>query len=185
MSCPVLAAVVAAVVLVGTRPVVAAEVSSEVQTEASPEVASEASSEAASEVPSATSSEPSPEPSPRSQRQPGDRMVQAGVGVVVASLVGYGLMAAGLGIGNRAENDLRPLSGRDDIERRREVLARGQLGNRLAIGGAIAATAAMAVGIPLIIVGRRRHQAHVSSHTLTLRVGGVGGPFGLHLRGRF
>ena len=181
MSRPVLAGVVAAVVLVGTRPVVAAEVSSEVQAEASPEVASEASSEPASEVPSETPSESSPRP----QRQPGDRMVQAGVGVVVASLVGYGLMAAGLGIGNRAENDLRPLSGRDDIERRREVLARGQLGNRLAIGGAIAATAAMAVGIPLIIVGRRRHQAHVSSHTLTLRVGGVGGPFGLHLRGRF
>ncbi|MEM9457678.1 MAG: hypothetical protein AAGF11_26095 [Myxococcota bacterium] len=183
MSRSVLAGVVVAALLVGIRPVMAAA-PSEASSGASPDTSPDASSDASSE----TSSEASPDTAPRSERQPGDRMVQAGVGFVVASLVGYGLMAAGLGIGNRAENDLRPLWGREDIERRREVIARGQMGNRLAIGGAIAATAAMAVGIPLIIIGRRRHQAHASSATLTLRVGGAGGAggsFGLHMRGRF
>ncbi len=130
------------------------------------------------DAPAATVSD-SPEPS----RQPGDRMVQAGVGVVVAGLLGYGLMAAGLGIGNRAETDLNALPDRDDISTRRDVLARGRLGNQLAIAGAVTATVAMAVGIPLIAIGRRRHEAGTTSATLV--VGGMAGAFGAHVRGRF
>lgn len=132
--------------------------------------------------PRATPVEAEPSPSPRT-RVPGDRMVQAGVGIVVAGLAGYGLMAAGLGIGNRAEGDLLPLAERADLSARREVLARGQLGNRLAIAGAVTATVAMAVGIPLIVLGRRRHEA--ASPRAVVRVGGTGGGFGLQLRGRF
>ena len=121
-------------------------------------------------------------PRAKTEREPGDRMVQAGVGVVVAGLVGYGLMAAGLAISSQAEDRLRPLGEREDIEARREVLARGRLGRRLALGGAITATAALAVGIPLIVVGRRRHE---SSAVAVVMVGGGAGGFGLRIRGRF
>jgi hypothetical protein len=116
-------------------------------------------------------------------RRPGDRMVKAGVGVVIAGVLGYVVMAAGLGMGNRAQGELFSLPGRDDIEARREVLARGQLGNRLAIGGAIAATAAMAVGIPLILIGRRRHQA-ASPHAM-VRMSGSASGLGLQVVSRF
>lgn len=119
----------------------------------------------------------------RAPRLPGDRMVSAGVGVVVAGVVGYGLMAVGLGIGNRAEGDLQALVEREDIDVRREVLARGRLGNRLAIAGAATATAAMAVGIPLIVIGRRRHEA-ASTRAMVGVSGGPGG-VGLWVRGRF
>lgn len=126
--------------------------------------------------------ETAPARSPR-ERVPGDRMVQAGVGVVVAGIVGYGLMAAGLGIGNRAEGDLLALGARDDIAARRDVLARGRLGNGLAIGGAITATVALAVGIPLIVIGRRRHEA--ASPRATVMVSGGAGSVGLRVQGRF
>jgi hypothetical protein len=105
------------------------------------------------------------------------------VGVVIAGVLGYALTGAGLAIGNRAEGDLFALPGRDDIDARRDVLARGQLGNRLAIGGAIAATVAIAVGIPLIVIGRRRHEA-ASSRTTVMMSGGAGG-LGLRVQGRF
>jgi hypothetical protein len=121
--------------------------------------------------------------SPRRERVAGDRMVQAGVGVVVAGLVGYGLMAAGLAIGNRAEGDLLALTELEDIAARRDVLARGQLGNRLAIAGAVTATVALAVGIPLIVIGRRRHEA--ASPRAMVLVSGSAGSFGLRLQGRF
>lgn len=118
-----------------------------------------------------------------SERRPGDRMVQAGVGVTIAGLLGYGLMAAGLGVGNQAEADLLSLTGRDDIDRRREVMARGRLGNRLAIAGAVTASAALAVGIPLIVFGRRRHEG--SSPRATVLLEGTGHGVGLRLRARF
>src|SRR5690606_32491943 len=120
---------------------------------------------------------------PRCARGPGDRMVQAGVGIVVAGLAGYGLMAVGLALGNRAEGDLRPLAEREDIATRREVLERGRLGNRLAIAGAVTATAALAVGIPLIVIGRRRHLA-ASPRAVVVLDGGATS-VGLRVRGRF
>lgn len=126
--------------------------------------------------------EPSPAaPSQRAKPLPGDHMVRAGVGITVLGLFGYGLMAGGLGLGERAESDLLSLTDRDDIDARRDVLARGRLGNRLAIVGAITATASMAVGIPLIVLGRRRHEAYAA-----VLVGGMaGGGLGLRFRGRF
>ncbi|MCA9654210.1 MAG: hypothetical protein KC501_30090 [Myxococcales bacterium] len=116
-------------------------------------------------------------------RRPGDRMVQAGVGITVAGVLGYGLMAAGLGVGNQAEGDLVALGEREDIEVRRETIARGQLGNRLAIAGAVTASVALAVGIPLIAIGRRRHEA--SAPRVAVLVGGTGAAMGLRLRARF
>jgi hypothetical protein len=116
-------------------------------------------------------------------RVPGDPMVKAGVGIVVAGVLGYVAMAVGLGMGNRAEGDLFSLGAREDIEARRDVLARGRLGNRMAIGGAVAATVAMAVGIPLIVIGRRRHEAASPRATVMLNGGTEG--VGLGLRGRF
>lgn len=109
-------------------------------------------------------------------------MVQAGVGVVLAGVLGYALMGVGLAIGNRAEGDLFTLAAREDIDRRRDVLARGRRGNQLAIGGAIAATAALAVGIPLIVIGRRRHEN--PSRTTVMMTGGAEG-LGLRVQGRF
>ncbi|MCX4244778.1 hypothetical protein [Paraliomyxa miuraensis] len=127
---------------------------------------------------------PAPQAAPeRPVRLPGDRMVGAGVGVVVAGVAGYGLMAVGLGMGSRAESDLQALVLRDDIETRRDVLARGRLGNRLAIAGAITATVAVAVGIPLVVIGRRRHEA-AAARTMVLMSGGPGG-MALGLRRRF
>lgn len=116
------------------------------------------------------------------QRMPGDRMVQAGVGVVVAGLAGYGLMAVGLAIGNRAQGDLSSTLERDGLATRRDVLARGRLGNRLAIAGAVTASVALAVGIPLIAIGRRRHEAAARA-LVGLQVGTTG--FGLRVQGRF
>lgn len=131
--------------------------------------------------------QPAPAPVPTQEAPParplpGDRMVQAGVGITIAGLLGYGLMAVGLSMGSRAESELLPLTDRDDLDARRDVLARGQLGNRLAIAGAITATASLAIGIPLIIVGRRRHEASMRA---TVMLGGLGSGMGLRLRGRF
>jgi hypothetical protein len=125
---------------------------------------------------------PQPAPSP-GERTPGDRMVQAGVGVVVLGIAAYGLMAVGLGIGSGAESDLPSLGERGDIEARREVMARGRLGNRLAIAGTVTATVAMAVGIPLIVLGRRRHEA--ASPRATVMVSGGATGLGLRVTGRF
>lgn len=110
------------------------------------------------------------------ERRPGDRMVAAGVGVLCGGVAAYALLAAGLALGNRAEQDLTPLVEQADIERRRDLIARGRLGNRLAIAGAVVAAVAMGVGIPLVVIGRRRHQASLAIHpspaggALSLRV---------------
>lgn len=110
----------------------------------------------------------------RRERREGDGMVYAGVGVTVAGIAGIGLMGAGLGIGNRAEQDLAAAQRREDLDERRALLDRGAVGNRLAIAGAVTAAVGLAVGITLIFVGRRRHQASLSMHpgpgSVTVRV---------------
>ena len=83
-------------------------------------------------------------------------MVVGGVALVCTSLVGYVGMIAGLGIGSGAESRIASLYAEDDIERRRELIDRGTMGNRLAIGAGVSAAVSMAAGIALIVVGRRR-----------------------------
>jgi hypothetical protein len=94
--------------------------------------------------------------------QPGDHMVRAGVGVLVAGIVAYALLGAGLAVGSAAEQDITSLARAEDLQRRRDLLARGRLGNQLAIAGGVLAVVSMGVGIPLVVVGRRRHQRAVS-----------------------
>ena len=105
---------------------------------------------------------------PPRERKPGDGMVAAGVGVLCGGIAAYALLAAGLGVGSRAEDDIAALQQEEDIARRRDVMERGVLGNRLAIAGGVLAAVAMSVGIPLVVIGRRRHEAAVA-----LQPGGI------------
>ncbi|MGH1343459.1 MAG: hypothetical protein ACRBN8_18005 [Nannocystales bacterium] len=102
---------------------------------------------------------PQVEASP-AQTSPGRPMAVAGSVLIMASAAGYIAMAVGLGIGSNADAELGSLGSSDDIERRREVMDRGQLGNRLALGAGLASAALMATGIALVVVGRRRAQEH-------------------------
>lgn len=81
---------------------------------------------------------------------------RVGVAAIVAGAAGYVAMIVGLGIGAAAESDLAPLRGRDEIDRRRDLVARGQLANRLALGASISGGIVLAVGIALVAVARRR-----------------------------
>ncbi len=87
---------------------------------------------------------------------PGKRMAVAGSVLIFGSIAGYVAMAVGLGISTKADADVKALSSVGDVERRREVMARGQLGNRLALGAGISAVALMGTGIALVVLGRRR-----------------------------
>ncbi|MBL4689027.1 MAG: hypothetical protein JKY37_30830 [Nannocystaceae bacterium] len=113
---------------------------------------------------------PEPKAHPR-----GHGMVVAGTTVTLGGVAAYILLGAGLGIGNGANQDLASLNRREDIEARRDVLRRGATGNRLAIAGGIMAAVAMAVGIPLIVIGRRRAVAATRSRTARTMALGVRG----------
>jgi len=108
-------------------------------------------------------------------------MVVAGAVITLGSVAAYGVLGAGLAIGNRAELDIAAQGERDDIENRRDLLSRGELGNKLALVGGITAAVAIVVGIPLIVVGRRRatgrsaqRAAQTQQRRLTLGVQGAG-----------
>jgi len=120
-------------------------------------------------------SSPTAESKPRKEHPPGHGMVVAGAAITVGGIAAYGLFGAGLAIGNRAEQDIASLTGTDDIEARRDLLERGRLGNRLALAGGILSLLTVAVGIPLIVVGRRRAVAASASATRTRVVFGVQG----------
>ena len=83
-------------------------------------------------------------------------MVVAGVAMISLGLAGYVAMVAGLAMGANADTTLAALGGRADIAERRKLIARGELGNRLAIGAGVAAGVALATGIALVVIGRRR-----------------------------
>ena len=120
-----------------------------------------------------------PTAEPRTERPRGHKMVVAGAAITVGGVAAYGLFGAGLAIGNRAEQNIASLTGKDDIEARRELLERGRLGNRLALAGGIISLLTVAVGIPLIVVGRRRAVA-ASGSDRRARVG-----FGIQGAGAF
>jgi hypothetical protein len=94
------------------------------------------------------------------------------------------LMGVGLGLGNRAELDGArltadavlagmPLS-EDDPELQR-VVKRGRVGNGLAIAGGILATAAIAAGVTLIVLGTRKRPAKAAAFAPAVAPGFVGG----------
>lgn len=93
---------------------------------------------------------------PAEPAQSGRPMAIAGSVLIMASVAGYIAMAVGLGIGSNADAELGSLGSADDLERRREVMDRGQTGNRLALGAGLASAALMATGIALVVVGRRK-----------------------------
>ncbi len=108
-------------------------------------------------APAAAADPAPPEPAPAPSRaEPGRPMAIAGSVLIMASAAGYVAMAVGLGIGSNADAELGSLGSSDDIARRREVMDRGQLGNRLALGAGLASAALMATGIALVVVGRRK-----------------------------
>ena len=104
-------------------------------------------------------------------REPGRPLAITGSVFIIASAGGYIAMAAGLGIGNEADAEVRSLLAADELERRREVMDRGRLGNRLALGAGLASVALMATGIALVVVGRRRKAEAASVGVLPLERG--------------
>ena len=97
------------------------------------------------------------EPAPQqTASRPGRPLTIAGSVLIMASAGGYIAMAVGLGMGNNADAEVRSLQSSEDLEQRREVIERGELGNRLAVGAGLAAAALMATGIALVVVGRKK-----------------------------
>ena len=99
-----------------------------------------------------------PDPRPR-------RLVIAGAATMGAGGLFVIMMAAGLAVGARAERDGAaattqaalagtPLS--EDDPELQAIVRRGRVGNGLAIAGGILATAALAAGVTLIVLGKRR-----------------------------
>lgn len=98
------------------------------------------------------------------------------------------VMAAGLGVGNRAEIDGTdatakavlagmPLS-QDDPELQR-LVQRGRVGNGLAIAGGIVATAALAAGVTLLVLGTRKRPPRPAALAPALAPNFVGGSLSL------
>ncbi len=85
-----------------------------------------------------------------------ERLRVAGTVSMVLAVVSYGLLAVGLGVGNATTADIQSLRRPEDIERRRKLLARGQVANGLGIGAAISAGVLTAVAIGLLAAGRPR-----------------------------
>jgi ABC-type Fe3+ transport system permease subunit len=83
-------------------------------------------------------------------------MVIAGTVLTVTSVAAYLVLAAGLVIGLNARDDLKAIDKGHDPDRYDEISQRGKIGNTIAISGGVTAAVTMAVGLPLIIVGRRR-----------------------------
>ncbi|MGB1013877.1 MAG: hypothetical protein ACPG4T_07075, partial [Nannocystaceae bacterium] len=124
-------------------------------------------------------------------KKPGQGLVIAGAATLGTSGVFWGLMFAGMTIGNRADADGdvivdasiaagNPISASDPtllvIERR------GKRGNNLAIAGGVVATALAATGIALLVVGlgRRGKRKQVAIHPSFGRT-----QVGVGLAGRF
>lgn len=106
--------------------------------------------------------------------------VTTGVGVVM-----LGVMAGGLAIGRKAEQDGEDLTlgalanntplSEDDPELQ-SLLRRGHTGNALAIAGGVIATVAVAAGVTMLVLGLRARKGRPARAAL------VPGPAGLTLR---
>lgn len=110
-------------------------------------------------------------------------MMATGGALFVLGAGALGMMGAGLAIGRAAEADLGELPAGADLEKRRAVLSRGDLGNRLAIAGAVTGGVLVVVGLPLLIAGgvfEKERKAYKASFVAVPHAGpgGIGLRFG-------
>ncbi|HFE45072.1 MAG TPA: hypothetical protein ENJ18_06195 [Nannocystis exedens] len=109
--------------------------------------------------------EPEPEPEPEVEIapdtsddiRPGRSMVIAGSVLVGVGTLGLGLMTGGLVLGTKA-NDLSELEP-GDIVGRRDLFARGLLGNKLALAGGLAGGASLLAGVVVLSLGIKRQRS--------------------------
>lgn len=133
-----------------------------------------------------------PPPEPPNQPAPEDSKPDPRARTLViagAATTGVGglflvLMGVGLGLGNRAELDGAkqtaaavlagmPLS--EDDPELQQIVKRGRVGNGLAIAGGVLATAAIAAGVTLIVLGTRKRPAKAAAFAPAVAPGFVGG----------
>lgn len=136
--------------------------------------------------------EPEPPPAPPEPDVPKDsppdprprRLVIAGAATAGAGGLFLAMMAAGLAVGARAERDGAaatdaavlagvPLSERDPALQ--AIVDRGRVGNGLAIAGGVLATAALAAGVAMIVIGKRTRSAPKAAFAPGLGPGQLGG----------
>ena len=94
---------------------------------------------------------------------------RAGVAMVVVGAAAYVAMIVGMAIGSAAKGEIVALRSRDEIDRRRTLVERGVLANKLAIGGAISGGIAILAGAIMIGVARRRARTRDATASRTGR----------------
>jgi hypothetical protein len=94
----------------------------------------------------------------------GKPLVVTGASLMAVGVASLGLMAAGLVMGNQA-NDISDID-EDDVESRRDQFDRGRTGNVLAIVGGAAGGALAVAGTVLVILGKRRPSRAALTPTL-------------------
>ncbi|MEM6290814.1 MAG: hypothetical protein AAGA54_06095 [Myxococcota bacterium] len=120
------------------------------------------------------------EPEPARETDPTARpLIISGAVVAGLGLAGLGVMAAGLAMGNAA-NDVSDLDPNEPSERR-DQFARGRTGNTLALAGGVAGGVLIASGAVLIGLGVKRK----NTGSVALAPYGGRGQAGLSLSGRF
>lgn len=101
---------------------------------------------------------PASDPGPQIVTAPRSGASVAGAVFIALTAAGWVATVVGLSMGEGVDDALQPLRGRDDLDRRRELLRRGALANRLAIGAGVAASVSLVTGIVLMAIGRRRER---------------------------
>ena len=109
------------------------------------------------------------EASPPSLEGPRRTLQHVGVAAMVLGAAGYAVMVVGLGLGQAAQADLTPLRGRAEIDRRRELLARGRSANQLALGAGVSGGILLVAGIVMIAIARRRGRSSRAAVALDRR----------------
>lgn len=111
------------------------------------------------------------EPAPAAESPPPPRVVysdvptldhrrvvlqRVGVAVVVLGAAAYVAMIVGMGVGAATKGQIASLRSRDEIDRRRQLVDRGVIANKLALGAGISGAIAIVAGAIMIGVARRR-----------------------------
>lgn len=120
-------------------------------------------------------------PPPTHDTAPHDRSRTRGTGVIAAGatlvVVAGGLaggMTTGIVMSRRSESRLGELDTIDRETLRPDVVERGELGNRLAVGSGVVAGIALGTGIALVVVGKRtRDRSRMQAGAMRPRITGV------------